>query len=98
MNSIDAMTVINSGKPLREEDLMLIGEIKCDGGEQFSYMLREELLGIVGDPMLSMLEMRKEDIDPSGVSTLSMLVASAKFKSNPKVCNSCYIRGDNCTR
>ena len=63
----------------------MLGEIKCDGGTQFAGVLREELLEAVGDPMLSMMELRKEDLDPSGVAALPMLVASVKFKNNPKV-------------
>ena len=63
----------------------MLGEIKCDGGAQFAGVLREELLDAVGDPMLSMMELRKEDLDPSGVAALPMLVASVKFKNNPKV-------------
>ena len=48
-------------------------------------MIREHLLSLVGDPMLSMLDLRDEDMEPGGVTTVAMLVASAKFKNNPKV-------------
>ncbi len=53
---------------------------------QFSFVIREHLLSLVGDPMLSMLDLREEDIEPGGIDTVTMLVASAKFKNNPKVC------------
>ena len=84
-NCADAMTTVKVGKPLSEEDMILLGEIKCDGGSQFASVLRAELLEAIGDPMLSMMELREEDKDPSGVSSLPMLVGSIKFKNNPKV-------------
>jgi len=84
-NCAEAMTTVKVGKPLSEEDMIMLGEIKCDGGSQFARVLREELLEAIGDPMLSMMELREEDKDPSGVSSLPMLVASVKFKNHPKV-------------
>ena len=55
---------------------------------QMSAVIREHLLELVGDPMLSMLDLRDEDKEP-GVDTVSMLVASAKFKNSPKVGVAC---------
>ena len=83
-SSHEAVKAFSSGD-VREDDLIMIGEIKCDGGELFATVIREELLGIVSDPMLSILELRKEDVDSAGVDTPTMLVASVKFKTNPKV-------------
>ena len=64
----------------------MIGEIQLEDGSQFSSVIREHLLSLVRDPMLSMLDLREEDIEPGGVATVAMLVASAKFKNNPTVC------------
>ena len=63
----------------------MLGEIQLDDGSQFSSILREHLYSLVGDPMLSMLDLRQEDIEPGGVDTVTMLVASVKYKNNPKV-------------
>ncbi len=57
-------------------------------------MIREHLLSLVGDPMLSMLDLREEDSEPGGVDTVTMLVASAKFKNNPKVGVASFRVGD----
>ena len=82
---VDSMVAISSGKEIREDDLIIIGEIKLENETQFFSVIRRHLLDLIGDPMLSMLEMRAEDVDPSGVETVTMLVASANFKNNPKV-------------
>ena len=64
----------------------MIGNIQLEDGSQFSSVIREHLLSLVRDPMLSMLDLREEDIEPRGVTTVAMLVDSAKFKNNPTVC------------
>lgn len=81
---VDAMVTI-AGDNIREDDLIMIGEIQLEDGSQFSSVIREHLLSLMGDPMLSMLDLREEDLEPGGVTTVTMLVASAKFKNNPKV-------------
>ena len=73
------------GKAIIEDDLIMLGEIQQEDGTLFSSTLRDQLLSLVGDPMLSMLDLREEDREPGGVDTVTMLVASAKFKNNPKV-------------
>ena len=83
---VDAMVTIARGGDIREDDLIMIGEItQQEDGVQFSSVIREHLLSLVGDPMLSMLDLREEDMQPGGVDTVTMLVASAKYKNNPKV-------------
>lgn len=81
---VDAIVTISSGNT-REDDLIMVGEIQLEDGTQFSSVIREHLLSLVGNPMLSMLDLREEDLEPGGVDTVTMLVASAKFKNNPKV-------------
>lgn len=71
---------------IREDDLIMIGDIQLEDGTQFSSVIREHLLSLVGNPMLSMMDLREDDLEPGGVDTVTMLVASAKFKNNPKVC------------
>jgi len=73
------------GKPVLEDDLIMIGEIQQEDGSQFSVVLREHLLELVGDPMLSMLDLREEDKEPGGMGTVTMMVASVKYKNSPKV-------------
>ena len=74
------------GDNIREDDLIMIGEIQLEDGSQFFSVIREHLLSLMGDPMFSMLDLREEDIEPGGVTTVDMLVASAKFKDSSKVC------------
>lgn len=63
----------------------MIGELQLEDGAQFSTVIRGHLLSLVGDPMLSMLDLHSEDLDQGGVDTVTMLVASVNFKNNPKV-------------
>ena len=81
---VDAIVAISKGD-IREDELIMIGEIQLEDQTQFASVIREHLLSLVGDPMLSMLDLREEDLQPGGVDTVTMLVASAKFKNNPKV-------------
>ncbi len=84
-SSADALTQVKTSQVLSEEDMIMLGDIKCDGGTQFASVLRNELLEAASEPMLSMMELRKEDIDPAGVTSLPMLVASVKYKNSSKV-------------
>ncbi len=79
------MSAISSGDCIKEDDLIMIGEIELEGGIQFFSVIREHLMELVGDPMLSMLDLSPDDRKPGGVDTVSLLVASIKFKNNPKV-------------
>ena len=63
----------------------MIGELILEDGAQFSTVIRTHLLSLVGDPMLSMLDLRSEDLDQGGVDTVTKLVGSVNFKNNPKV-------------
>ena len=79
------MVSIGSGNTLREDDFITIGEVQAESGIQFFSVIREHLLSLIGEPMLSMLELREEDSVVGGVETVAMLVASVKYKNNAKV-------------
>ena len=65
---------------------MQIAEIPLpgEGEKQFFSVIRDHLMELAGDPILSVLEPRSEDDD--GRLTVSQMVASAQFKDNSKVC------------
>lgn len=46
--------------------------------------MRERILDIAGDPILSLVELREEDRNQDNLS-MTMLVAAARFKDNVKV-------------
>ena len=46
--------------------------------------MRERILEMAGDPILSLLELREEDRSQDNLS-MTMLVAAARFKNNVKV-------------
>lgn len=79
------MAMANTGS-LREDDLMQIAEIPLPGEEdkQFYSVIRDHLMELAGDPLLSVLENRPED--DNGRLTVPLMVASAQYKDNPKVC------------
>ena len=81
---IDSVKAIASSGTMREDDLITIGELPLENG-QFYSVIRDHILDLVGDPELTMLELREEDRDQK-VSTVPKLVGSAKYKDNPKVC------------
>ena len=82
---VDSIVTITHGGSIREDDLILIGELVLEDGAQFSTVIRTHLLSLIGDPMLSMLDLRSEDLDQEGVDTVTKLVGSVNFKNNPKV-------------
>ena len=47
--------------------------------------MRERIMEIAGDPILSLVELREEDCNQDNLS-MTMLVAAARFKDNVKVC------------
>ena len=86
---MEAIAALSSGEPVKEDDLILIGELPDDSvaSGQFYSVLREELLKLLEDPVLSLIELRDED-RKAGMK-FSTLFAAAQFKNNPKV--SCRI-------
>ena len=81
---MDAIASLNAGEPIREDHLILIGE-PCDAsGVQFYCVLRDEMLRLMEDPVLSLIELREEDREDG--KRISQLFAAAKFKDNAKVC------------
>ncbi len=84
MESVLAMVDADS---LREDDLMQIAEIPLpgEGDKQFYSVIRDHLMELAGDPVLSVLEGRPED--DNGRLTVPLMVVSAQFKDNPKVNN-----------
>ena len=82
---MESMLSVAQNTTLREDDLMQIAEIPLPGNEdkQFYSIIRDHLLELAGDPLLSVLEVRPEDDDSLAVP---FMVASAKYKDNPKVC------------
>ena len=82
---MESITAIAQSGSIREDDLMTIAEIPLDADKQFYSVIRAHLLELAGDPVLSILEVREEDSDNRGL-TVPMLVASAQYKDNPKVC------------
>ena len=82
---VDAVASMSAGEPVREDDLILIGELPDDttATGQFYSVLREEMLNLIGDPVLSLIELRDEDKE-AGMK-FSTLFAAAQYKNNPKV-------------
>ena len=82
---VQAIADITAGKTIREDDLILIGELPDDSSSdgQFYSVMRKEILKLVGDPVLSLIELREEDKD-AGIK-FSRLFAAAEYKNNPKV-------------
>ena len=82
---MDSITTISAGKAIREEDLILIGELPDSSSPdgQFYSVMREEILKLVDDPVLSLIELRSEDKE-AGMK-FSRLFAAAQYKNNPKV-------------
>ena len=77
------MDAINSGEPFREDDLILIGEIPTQStrSKQFYSVLREMMLDMIGDPVLSLIELGE---DRQAGMKLSKLFAAAQYKNNLK--------------
>ena len=89
---VEAIAALSAGEPVKEDDLILIGELPDDSvtSGQFYSVLREELLKLLEDPVLTLIELRDED-RKAGMK-FSMLFAAAQFKNNPKVsCNTVLI-------
>ena len=82
---MDSIATISAGKAIREEDLILIGELPDSSSPdgQFYSVMREEILKLVDDPVLSLIELRSEDKE-AGMK-FSRLFAAAQYKNNPKV-------------
>lgn len=78
------MEALNSGASVSEDDLILIGELACETtrSKQFHSVLRDLMLKLVGDPVLSLIELSEEDRE-AGLK-LSTLFASAQYKNNVK--------------
>lgn len=72
---------------IREDDLIILGELPLDDGRQLYTVMRERILEMAGDPILSLLELREEDHSQSNLS-MTMLVAAIRFKNNIKVIHS----------
>ena len=83
--SVESIIAIAQSGTIREDDLMMIAEIPLDADRQFYSVIREHLLELAGDPLLSVLEVREEESDNRAL-TVPLLVASAQYKDNPKVC------------
>ena len=84
-SSEDIIANINKGD-IREDDLLTLGELQLDDGRQLYTVMRERILEMAGDPILSLLELREEDRSQDNLS-MTMLVAAARFKNNVKVIN-----------
>ena len=82
-NSEDILSNINEGV-IREDDLFALGELRLENGQQLYTVMRERILEIAGDPILSLLELKEEDCKQDDLS-MSMLVAATRFKDNVKV-------------
>lgn len=82
-NSEDIIANISQGD-IREDDLFTLGELPLEGGQQLYSVMRERILEMAGDPILSLLELREEDRSQENLS-MTMLVAAARFKNNVKV-------------
>jgi len=82
---VQAIADITAGKTIQEDDLILIGELPDDKSSdgQFYSVMWKEILKLVGDPVLSLIELREEDKD-AGVK-FSRRFAAAEYKNNPKV-------------
>ena len=81
---------------IREDDLFTLGELTLENGQQLYTVMRERILEIAGDPILSLVELREEDRNQDNLS-MTMLVAAARFKDNVKVCRCCdYLMNNNC--
>ena len=82
---MESVATISAGKAIREEDLILIGELPDSSSPdgQFYSVMREEILKLVEDPVLSLIELRAEDKD-AGMK-FSRLFAAAQYKNNPRV-------------
>ncbi len=78
------LEALNSGATIREDDLILIGELRSDTtkSKQFYSVLRQMMLNLIEDPVLSLIELCEED-QKAGMK-LSKLFASAKYKDNVK--------------
>lgn len=83
-NSEDILSNISKGD-IREDDLFALGELTLENGQQLYTVMRERILDIAGDPILSLVELREEDRNQDNLS-MTMLVAAARFKDNVKVC------------
>ena len=79
----DILTNITKGD-IREDDLLTLGELPLDSERQLYTAMREHILEMAGDPVLSLLELREEDQDQDNLS-VTMLVNAARFKNNVKV-------------
>ena len=55
-----------------------------ENGQQLYTAMREHVLEMAGDPVLSLLELREEDQNQDNLS-MTMLVNAARFKNNVKV-------------
>ena len=82
---LDSIATISAGKAIREEDLILIGELPDSSSPdgQFYSVMRDEILKLVDDPVLSLIELRSEDKEAG--TKFSRLFAAAQYKNNPKV-------------
>lgn len=82
---LEAIAAMTSGESLREDELILIGELPDEKAEsgQFYSVLRKELLKLIGNPVLSLIQLRQEERE-SGVK-FSRLFAAAEYKNNAKV-------------
>ena len=82
---MEAIASLNSGQPLREDELILIGELPDETTEsgQFYSLLRLELLKLIGNPVLSLIQLRLEERE-AGMK-FSRLFAAAEYKNNAKV-------------
>lgn len=82
---LEAIAAMTKGEPLREDELILIGELPDEEAEsgQFYSVLRTELLKLIGNPVLSLIQLREEERE-MGVK-FSRLFAAAEYKNNAKV-------------
>ena len=82
---MEAIASLNSGQPLREDELIVIGELPDEMAEsgQFYSLLRLELLKLIGNPVLSLIQLRVEERE-AGLK-FSRLFAAAEYKNNAKV-------------
>lgn len=83
-SSEDIISNISKGIDIREDDLLTLGELSLGDGKQLYTVMRERILEMAGDPILSLLELREEDRNKDNLS-MTMLVAAARFKDNVKV-------------
>ena len=75
---------------IREDDLIILGELPLDDGRQLYTVMRERIMEIAGDPILSLVEQREEYHNHNNLS-MTMLVAAMRFKNNVKVIHSIYV-------